>query len=111
MSFLSRLARTSTLASMLLLWAAPGWAQFSMNVRDADIRAFIQDAARATGRTLIIDTRVQGKVTVVTNRPLTRSEYFEVFLSTLRANGLVAIPASSGAFRIQPVSLPQLAAP
>ena len=30
---------------------------------------------------------------VVTDRPLSRSEYFEVFLSTLRANGLVAVPA------------------
>jgi general secretion pathway protein D len=73
-----------------------------LNVRDADIRAFIQDAAHATGRTFIIDSRVQGKVSVVTDRPLSRSEYFEVFLSTLRANGLVAIPTSNGAFRIQP---------
>jgi len=78
------------------------FAQTTMNVRDADIRAFIADAARVTGRTFIIDARVQGKVTVVTDRPLTRSEYFEVFLSTLRANGLVAVPTSNGAFRIQP---------
>ncbi len=77
-------------------------AQTTMNVRDADIRAFIADAARVTGRTFIIDARVQGKVTVVTDRPLSRSEYFEVFLSTLRANGLVAVPTSNGAFRIQP---------
>jgi len=78
-------------------------AQTTMNVRDADIRAFIADAARVTGRTFIIDSRVQGKVTVVTDRPLSRSEYFEVFLSTLRANGLVAVPTSNGAFRIQPI--------
>ena len=77
-------------------------AQTTMNVRDADIRAFIADAARVTGRTFIIDARVQGKVTVVTDRPLSRSEYFEVFLSTMRANGLVAVPTSNGAFRIQP---------
>jgi general secretion pathway protein D len=77
-------------------------AQQTLNVRDADIRAFIQDAARVTGRTFIIDGRVQGKVSVVTDRPLSRSEYFEIFLSTLRANGLVAVPAPGGAFRIQP---------
>ena len=41
-----------------------------------------------TGRTFIIDPAVQGKVSVVTQRPLSRSEYFELFLSTLRANGL-----------------------
>lgn len=92
-----------TLAAALALVAAPpASAQYQLNLRDADIRAFIQDAAKATGRTFIIDTRVQGKVSVVTDRPLSRSEYFEVFLSTLRANGLVAIPTANGAFRIQP---------
>jgi general secretion pathway protein D len=91
-------------APMLALVAvAPIAAQQTMNVRDADIRAFIADAARVTGRTFIIDARVQGKVTVVTDRPLSRSEYFEVFLSTLRANGLVAVPSANGAFRIQPL--------
>ena len=78
-------------------------AQTTLNVRDADIRAFIADAAKVTGRTFIIDNRVAGKVTVVTDRPLSRSEYFEIFLSTLRSNGLVAVPAANGALRIQPL--------
>jgi general secretion pathway protein D len=77
-------------------------AQQVLNLRDADIRAFIQDAARVTGRTFVIDSRVQGKVSVVTDRALSRSEYFEVFLSTLRANGLVAVPIGNGSYRIQP---------
>ena len=100
---------TRTLALALLSSAAivtpfsPVIAQQTLNVRDADIRAFIQDAAKVTGRSFIVDQRVQGKVSVVTDRPLSRSEYFEVFLATLRANGLVAVPASGGAFRIQPV--------
>ena len=47
------------------LVAAPALAQTTLNVRDADIRAFIADAAKVTGRTFIIDSRVQGKVTVV----------------------------------------------
>ena len=91
-------------AALALVLAAPvpGHAQQTLNVRDADIRAFIQDAARVTGRTFIIDNRVQGKVSVVTDRPLSKSEYFEIVLSTLRANGLVAVPAPGGAYRIQP---------
>ena len=93
------LAPTLVLA-LVLATAAP--AQQVLNLRDADIRAFIQDAARVTGRTFIIDQRVAGKVSVVTDRPLSKSEYFEVFLSTLRANGLVAVPTGNGAYRIQP---------
>ncbi len=101
---MKNLVFASVLAPVLALTlAAEARAQTTLNVRDADIRAFIADAAKVTGRTFIIDNRVSGKVTVVTDRPLSRSEYFEVFLSTLRANGLVAVPTSNGAFRVQPL--------
>tara|TARA_R110000772_G_scaffold44732_23_gene102892 strand:- start:6928 stop:9126 length:2199 start_codon:yes stop_codon:yes gene_type:complete len=93
---------TVSLAILGPMVMAPAFAQHSLNVRDADIRAFVRDAARVTGSTFIVDSRVQGKVSVVTDRPLSRSEYFEIFLSTLRANNLVAIPTTRGAYRIQP---------
>lgn len=97
-----RLRLAAALAVAALGTATGAQAQYILNLRDADIRAYIQEAARVTGRTLIVDGRVQGKVTVVNDRPLSRSEYFEIFLSTLRANGLVAIPTANGAYRIQP---------
>ena len=92
----------TALAAMALALPQVATAQYVLNVRDADVRAFVADAAEVTGRTFIVDGRVQGKVSVVSDRPLSRSEYFEVFLSTLRANGLVAVPSGNGAFRIQP---------
>jgi len=97
--------KLSLMLAAALVSATPGpaLAQYTLNVRDADIRAFIQDAARITGRTFVIDGRVNGKVSVVTDRPLSRSEYFEIFLSTLRSNGLVAVPGPNGAYRIQPI--------
>lgn len=94
--------------ALLALWLAaapvlaPALAQQTVNLRDADVRAFIQDVSRATGRTFIIDPRVQGKVSVVSERPLDQAGYFELFLSTLRANGLVVTPAAGGAFRVAP---------
>lgn len=94
---------SSFLIAAALFVAVPVQAQYVINVRDADIRAFIQDAARITGRTFVIDGRVNGKVSVVTDRSLSRSEYFEIFLSTLRANGLVAVPGQNGSYRIQPI--------
>ena len=99
-----RLLRTLATAAAALALALPSvvQAQYVLNVREADVRAFVADAAEVTGRTFIVDGRVQGKVSVVSDRPLSRSEYFEVFLSTLRANGLVAIPIGNGGFRIQP---------
>ncbi|WP_333585356.1 type II secretion system secretin GspD [Phenylobacterium sp.] len=76
--------------------------QQTLNLQDADIRVFIQDVARATGQTFIIDPRVQGRVTITSREPLSRTELFEVMLSTLRANGLVAIPAGQGVYRVTP---------
>ena len=73
-----------------------------LNLQDADIRVFIQDVAQATGQTFIIDPRVQGKVSISSREPLSRTELFEVMLSTLRANGLVAVPAGPGVYRITP---------
>lgn len=89
------------IAAMVATPVAPVSAQHVLNLRNADVRAFIQDASRVTGRTFVIDPSVSGTVTVVTDRPLSQSEYFEVFLSTLRANGLVAVPTAGGALRIQ----------
>jgi general secretion pathway protein D len=91
-------------ALMLAVPLTPVSAQHVVNFREADIRAFIEDAARVTGRTFIVDPAVNGKVSVVTQRPLSRSEYFELFLSTLRANGLMAVPLRGGGFRIQPIA-------
>lgn len=77
-------------------------ARQTLNVQGADIRAFVQDVARMTGRTFIVDPAVTGTVTVTSDRPLGRAQLFEVFLSTLRANGLVVTPTQSGAYRISP---------
>ena len=101
-----RACQRALVSAVLLVSVAlsgPLHGQQTINLRDADVRAYIQDVARATGRTFIIDPRVQGKVSVVSERPLGREAYFELFLSTLRANGLVVTPAGGGAFRVQPV--------
>jgi len=107
---MSRNAVCAVLAGLMIaqgpLAAAPAMAQAAtrqtLNVQGADIRAFIQDVARMTGRTFIVDPAVSGTVTVTSERALSRSELFEVFLSTLRANGLVVTQTPSGAYRISP---------
>lgn len=92
------------LAAQGPLAAVPAMAQArqTLNVQGADIRAFIADMGRSTGRTFIVDPAVTGTVTVTSDRPLSRAQMFEVFLSTLRANGLVVTPTPSGAYRISP---------
>jgi general secretion pathway protein D len=74
----------------------------AVSLREVDIRAFIEDVANATGRTFIVDPRVAGKVTVIATEALSQKELFDVFQATLRVNGFVATPTSSGAYRIVP---------
>ncbi|WP_265587572.1 type II secretion system secretin GspD [Sphingomicrobium arenosum] len=95
--------RLALLTAACIMAATPSVAsaQYMLNFREADVRAFVDDAARVTGLTFVVDSRVNQSISVVTNRSLSRSEYFEVFLATLRANGLVAIPIQGG-YRIQP---------
>ncbi|MEG2314236.1 secretin N-terminal domain-containing protein, partial [Brevundimonas sp.] len=76
----------------------------TLNVQNADIRAFVQDVGRRTGRTFIVDPAVTGTVTVSSPRPLTSAQLFELFLSTLRANDLVVNPTGAGAYRISPAA-------
>ncbi|WP_194744736.1 type II secretion system secretin GspD [Thermaurantiacus tibetensis] len=74
----------------------------TLNLRDVDIRTFIADVARVTGASFVIDPRVSGSVSVISDRPLSRAAYFELFLATLRANGFVAVPTGAGQYRVQP---------
>ncbi|HYG27392.1 MAG TPA: type II secretion system secretin GspD [Caulobacteraceae bacterium] len=100
---MKRLAVYAVLAALAVTPAGPALAQAQvLNVQDADIRAFIQDVGRTTGTTFVIDPRVKGTVSVASQGALNRSELFEVFLATLRANGFVAIPTGARAYRIEP---------
>jgi general secretion pathway protein D len=74
----------------------------AVTMREVDIRAFIEDVSNATGRTFIVDPRVTGKVTVVAQNALNDRDLFDVFLSTLRVHGYVAVPTARGAYRIVP---------
>ncbi|WP_271067405.1 type II secretion system secretin GspD [Caulobacter sp. NIBR1757] len=97
------LALAAAFGATALAPAAPALAQTQvLNVQDADIRAFIQDVARSTGRTFIIDPRVKGTVSVASDGPLSKGELFEVFLATLRSNGFIAIPTGPSSYRIEP---------
>ena len=67
----------------------------TLNIRDADIRVFIETVSEITGKNFIVDPNVQGKVNVVSNRPMDAEQVYDVFESVLRVHGYVAVPAGS----------------
>jgi len=76
-----------------------------INLRDADIKVFIEDVSSVTGYTFIVHPQVRGSVTVTSQEPLSRSEVFDVFLATMRVNGFAVVSAGEGVYRIVPEEL------
>lgn len=72
--------------------AQDGEQTWKVNLKDADIRAFVTQVADITGYSFVIDPRVKGKVTVLSNAPMNQSEIYEMFLSVLQVHGFTAIP-------------------
>lgn len=64
-----------------------------LNLKDADINSFIGLVSEATGKNFVVDPRVTGKVTVISQSPMGEDELYEVFLSVLRVNGFAAVQA------------------
>ena len=67
---------------------------WTLNQQNADIREFISQIAKITGQTYVIDPRIKGgnTVTVISSKPLSRDEVYDVFLEVLTANGYTVIP-------------------
>ena len=71
-----------------LVWAE---AEVTPNYKDADIRQLIETVGEITGKTMIIDPRVTGKVTLLSSTPMKPDALYEAFLSVLEVHGYVAI--------------------
>lgn len=86
------------LASVLLALAALGWAQepaATVNWKDADIRQVVEAVSAVTGKNVILDPRVTGKVTLLSPTPLGPDAMYEAFLSILQVHGYVAIESDN----------------
>ena len=55
--------------------------------KDADIKTFAQDIALLTDKTIILDPRVKGLITIYSDAPLNSDSIWEVFISTMEVQG------------------------
>jgi general secretion pathway protein D len=75
-----------------------------LDFRAADLEQTVRAIAQFTGRTFVIDPRVKGTVTLVTERPVNKQQAYEQLLSALRLQGftIVESPQPGGVARILP---------
>lgn len=81
--------------------SSSGSESFTMNMREADIRGFIQWIADRTKKNIIVHRSVRGTATVLSSRPVSAEEAYELFLTVLALNGFAAIE-TDGAVKVVP---------
>lgn len=91
--------------------AQPGHAttadgRHTLNLKEADIQALIATVSEITGKNFIVAPTVQGKVSVISAKPMQPNEIYDVFLSVLRLHGFAAVPSGS-MVRIVPEAMAQ----
>lgn len=68
--------------------AQPTW---KINMKEAEIRQLIEQVSDITGDSFVVDPRVKGKVTVVSNTEMTEKEILEMFESVLRVHNFASV--------------------
>ncbi|MHA6494469.1 type II secretion system secretin GspD [Pseudomonas borbori] len=64
---------------------------WTINLKGADIREFIDQIAQISGETFVVDPRVKGQVSVISSTPLNLSEVYQLFLSVMATHGFSVI--------------------
>ena len=97
MQIMRMLAALALMVMMpVLSWAAPDdEGAWKINMKKADIRTFIEQVSDITGYSFIVDPRVKGEVTVVSNTEMSSSDIFDMFQSVLRIHGYASVKSGN----------------
>lgn len=91
------------LISSSVLAQTPAQNTADLNFVGADIESVVKAIGHYTGSTFIIDPRVKGQVTLVSEKPLTKEQAFKLLTSTLRLQGYAVVYAD-GYYKVVPES-------
>ena len=68
---------------------------WKVSLKNADIREFVTQVSVITGKSFVVDPRVKGNVTVISNASMDKDTIYELFLSVLRVHGYAAVPTGN----------------
>ena len=92
----AKLAKFKALIQSLVLFMAmcvphAGAQDFTVNLKDTDIQEFIEFVADVTETTIVVDPSVKGKIKVISSKPVSKAELYDLFLSILDVHGYTAV--------------------
>ncbi|MDP4072907.1 type II secretion system secretin GspD [Acidovorax sp. A1169] len=73
----------------------------TLNFANAEIEAVARTMATITGRNVVVDPRVKGQLTLITERAVPPSAAFQQFLAALRLQGFTVVE-SAGLYKVVP---------
>ena len=73
----------------------------TLNFQAAEIEAVARTFATITGKNVVVDPRVKGTVTLVTDRPVSRTVAMDQFVAALRLQGFTLVE-SAGLYKVVP---------
>ena len=97
-----RLFKTTFTLVLILLVQQNIFAQSSginLSFNNADVEAVISTVARATNRTIVVDPKVRGKISLSSSQALTPDQAIDSLSTALRMNGF-ALVNTAGGYRV-----------
>jgi len=94
--------KSSFLAPLILL-SIQSYSQdtFLLNYQDVDIEKVTQDISQFSKKTLILDPRVKGRISIFSDSILSAEQVWDVYLRTIQVHGFAAL-SDGGVVRIVP---------
>jgi len=90
-----QIIRLLVVSCLLVAPFATGQDNWKINLKNADIREFTTQVSAITGKSFIVDPRVKGNVTVISNTSMDSAAIYELFLAVLRVHGYAAVESGN----------------
>lgn len=87
---------------VVILSAEVNGAGFSVSFRDADIKEFINTVSKNINKTIIIDPKVQGLVSIRSYELLDEDKYYQFFLNVLDVYGYTVVEMPNNILKVIP---------
>ncbi|WP_136680665.1 type II secretion system secretin GspD [Neptunomonas sp. XY-337] len=94
--------KSLSLAVLLSLSSAAIAEDYTLDMRGVDIREFINTISKMTGKTIVVDDKVRGKVDIQSPSMLTADELYEVFLVQLGIRGYAVVDTGNNILKVIP---------